>query len=173
MKKLYWLFISALLLALAACQTAPQAGFTSKEGRFSVALSTAPVEKVRSAKAGAGQIDIHLFVHDENNFRYILSYNDFPPIAVAAIDPERLFDSTRDGVVSGYKGKLLNETSIRLDGKYPGREIQVLSGDGMHAMRSRMFMINNRLYQVAVALPKADLDSSTALNFLNSFKAWE
>jgi hypothetical protein len=172
MKKLYWLFLS-LLLGLAACQTAPPAGFTSKEGRFSIQLSAAPAEKVRSATTRAGQIDIHLFVHDENNVRYILSYNDFPPVAVAAIDPERLFDSTRDGVVSGYRGKLLTETSIRLDGKYPGREIQVVSGDGAHAMRSRMFMVNNRLYQVAVALPRAELDSRPALAFLDSFRAWE
>jgi len=171
MKRLYWLSISLLLLGLSACQTAPQApGYTSKEGRFSIQMPEAPIEKVN--KLGMGG-ELHLFILVRQGVRYAVSYLDLPPQLIKSVDPEMLFDRTRDGVAKGFHGKLLNESRFRFSNKYPGREIKLLNDEGIRAVRGRIYLINNRLYQVAIGLPKDELDSRTALDFLDSFKAWE
>lgn len=163
------LTLLVLVLLLTACQPADWKEFSSKEGAFSVLMPGTPTEQTQKADTQAGTIEVHMFIFEQNGAAYMVGYNDYPEAIVQQADPSKMLDGARDGMVSNTQGKLLGEQVISLD-KYPGREIQIETSDGKLTMKNRVYLVNNRLYQVGVVTPKEESNSANITKFLASFK---
>ena len=162
------LVVAALL---AGCGGTTWTEFSSADGAFSVLMPGTPTEETQTEDTDLGPIDVHLFTFEKGEVAYLVGYNVFPAAVVEAATPAVLLDSARDGQVETVKGTLVSETEITL-GTYPGRdlEIQVEGSDGTSSLRSRLFMVGDRLYQLVVGGPKGQSTSADTIKFLDSFE---
>jgi hypothetical protein len=145
--------------------------FSSTDGAFSVLMPGTPTEQTQTQDTDWGPIEVHMFTVEQGDVAYLVGYNVFPAAVIQAVSPAQLLDSARDGQVETVKGTLLSEEVITLDAN-PGRdlEIQVEGEDGTSSLRSRLFLVGDRLYQLVVAGPKGQSTSSNTIKFLDSFE---
>lgn len=140
----------------------------SKDGAFSVAMPSSAKAEKRVVKTATGQLDVHMLVAEgRDEALYAVSYSDFPEAEVKRNTVAKRLDNARDGAVSSARGKLRSEKSITLD-NHPGREI-VVEKDGAVVAKMRIYVINNRLYQV-MALCNGAGSSKDAGIFMDSFR---
>ena len=71
--------------------------------------------------------------------------------------------------MENLKGKLLSEKNIKL-GDTPGRETQIEVAGGKKLFRARVYLADQRMYQVVVFGTKKAATSKEADRFLDSFK---
>jgi hypothetical protein len=141
--------------------------FASAQGNFRVEIPGTPREET----ALAAGISFTIFHVEEREGAYGVAYADVP--MVGGLSPElvnRALDSARDGMVANVKGKFLGESSIKLDGTYPGREIrgELPIKDGM--MIGRLYLVKHRLYMVLVTGLSHWVQSANAKRFLDSLE---
>jgi len=176
--------VAAIAMVIAGCSQAsapivtettapptptPAKVFVSETGRFSAALPEDPIEDVQTLPTSAGDLEVHFFTLEKENAIYMVVYSDYPAEVVAQSSPTVMLDGARDGAVSNVQGTLLNEEEITIN-DYPGRALKVRASDGQATVHSRVYLVDNRLYQVMVVIPgSADLPTE-AEDFLDSFK---
>ena len=141
--------------------------FTPKEGGFSILFPGTPAENKQETKTSAGTIAVTYFVLERGGITYVASYSVFPKESMKARSEEKRLDNARDGAVASAKGKLEDQRNIKL-GKYPGREL-LIQGE-KNFVRSRIFAVENRLYQTMVVSKKENAHAADAAKFLESFK---
>ena len=161
----------ALAAALAGCESSPWKDFQSKEGGFSVSMPGTPTEKRQAFHTQAGPVEAHFFTveADRGGTVYMVVYGDYPEALMASGDREMLLDAARDGAVGNIRGTLLGERAVSLGG-HPGRELQVLSSDGRLALQIRIYLANNRQYQVVAVTPKETRSTADRDRFFDSFR---
>ena len=173
MKRLMIPSISLLLAVwLAACSAAPKE-FKSETGGFSVMTPVALQKTTQEVETSqGGKLDLHLFYGQDGDLGYFVSYCDYDPQVAKPSLAENMLDGARDGAVSNVNGKLVSETNITL-GDHPGREviIEARAEDRPPAIiKSRMFMVKNRLYQVTTVASRGRAGDKALDDFLQSFK---
>lgn len=159
----------ALIAVLSSCQQSEWIVVSPGDGASSISMPGTPSEETQSVQTPAGDIDVHTFVFEQKEVAYSIIYSDFPDALIAARDTEKMLDGARDGAISSVKGTLKAETKITLE-EFPGREVKIEAPDGKHTVISRVYLVGNRLYQVAVAMPKEDPSSDDVAKFFSSFK---
>lgn len=165
MKK--WFALVAVSVFLAACQQNPtKGGYTSNDGKFSVNIPAAPNEQVQKS----GDLTIHQFIATQDDVAYIIIYVDYPAGVIKPGNEEKILNAARDGATGNSKGKLLKERHIKLQGKYPGRELLVLTADGKTAVKDRIYLMGNRMYQVMVSASQDKLSAPEIKAYLDSFQ---
>jgi hypothetical protein len=169
-----WLIVLSFLcfsLGL-ACADEPSEWkeFASKEGRFKVLMPTTPKPDDLETQSDFGKGVLHMNSVVINKVFYAANFTDFPA-EVKKVPLKQLYDSSRDGAVANLKGKLAKEADIKL-GSYTGREIQIDIADAK-LFRARVYLVDNRLYQIVVMGPKDAAISKEADKFLDSFKLAE
>ncbi len=168
-----WLILalSLTLSLLAGCEEFSWIDFSSPEGKFSVLMPGNPKNHAQALNTPFGPATTYTFVYSNEDVAFAVSYTDYP-IKTQAPDAQKIFDGARNGQLAAMRGStLISESEVSVN-SYPGREVQMATpqGDGKHAIRTRMYMVNNRLYLVMVALPKDELFSRDAVKFMDSFK---
>lgn len=167
-------FVVAVLFNLTLLNFAPKIAreFKSEAGGFSVITPYTLKETVQSVDTQAGAIDIHIFSADRNDTSLLVGYSDYPVEIVKASDPEKMLDGSRDGAVTNVKGELVAEVKTSLN-NFPGRELTISAkaenGQEM-ILRGRIFLVDNRLYQVMAITSKGKGNSAEIGDFLASFK---
>ena len=164
-----------VLISLAAGSTCLHADhqpkwkeFASKEGGFKVVMPGTPKQEEFDTESDFGKGVLHMNRAQADKTIYAANYCDFPTeIKMAPI--KKVYDSSRDGAVANLEGKLVSEKEIKL-GKHPGREIQIEVAGGKQLFRARVFLVEQRLFQVVVMGTKKAATSRDADRFLDSFK---
>jgi len=161
-------------LLLAGCGEAAWSEFSSEEGAFSVLMPGAPTEQTQTQNTEAGAIDVHSFVFEQGGVAYLVGYNDIPAVVIESAPSAAILDGACSGQIDQVKGTLLNKEEITL-GAYPGRdmEIQIEDSDGISSLRSRTYLVGDRLYQVMVIGPKGQGASPDTAKFFDSFNLVE
>ncbi len=158
------------LLLIAGCgKQAKWETFSSPIGGFSVLAPETPKEMKKTVNTAVGPVDAYFFIARQRTAAYTAGYSDYPSSMVRNSNPDEILDNSRDGAVANIQGKLLSELIITL-GRYPGREIKVETPDGKSTMRARIYLVNNRLYQLIVATTRENALSPDVTRFLDSFK---
>ena len=121
----------------------------------------------------AGEIVLHSFVGTLNNTTYRVAYNDVPPYVIdnTTASATQLLNGARDEALKKVSGSLVYESDLVL-GPYHGREFVVLASKHIVVV-DRMFLVEGRMYQVAVAMPAADFEGDAidaAHRFVESFR---
>lgn len=167
MKTKNFLLLFGLTL-LTACGGASWREFSSEEGAFSVLMPKNPSVEVQTVDTPLGPIDIRLFSAELSDIAFVVGYSDYPSAFVAQSNPVVVLNGARDGAVANVQGKLLSENVIFLDG-YPGRELRIEGPDAELTAVSRIFLVNNRLYQAMVVVPVDQSSTNEISTFLESF----
>ena len=151
--------------------------FCSKEGGFSVLLPGTPGEAVERIGLNEFVVENHVFTGAYKPIAYQVAYFDWPAKARAATPDERL-DWLHNQLFKDKLHNVVSNQKIKLSDRHPGRETaykepqsQTISVDAMSTLR--LYMVNERMYQVRVMAPLSSALSSDLQRFLDSFRLLE
>lgn len=158
-----------LTLILISAQPDALAGWKTvspKGAGFQIAMPGEPETSKRKIGTKAGYFDVFMWVaQGKNDTAFVASYCDFPDAELKKNPIEKRLDQARDGAVKSARGKLKSEKAIRL-ANHPGRDL-VIEKDGKVIVRTRIYAVGGRLFQVMTLGPVAPKEAE---GFLNSFR---
>jgi hypothetical protein len=117
----------------------------------------------QALEIGGGKVVNNVFLTLTQFAVFVVSYADLPPPTSKS---EGLLDKVRKGVIDGIKGTLISSSNITHK-SYRGREFQASSDSGVYT--SKIFLVNARLYQLAVVAVPGKVAAEDVHRFLNSF----
>ncbi len=160
-----------LCLALVSACAPKPIEFSSAAGRFSL---TSPVELTESSKeldSVAGKMTLHRFTGSGKTHTFVACYCD-QVTSLETDERESLLDTYRNGEIKTFRGTLVSEKKITLDG-HPGRAIVAtgLSDQG-HDMtiNFRILLVGHRYYEFVAFAPAGELNQSAVDAFMQSIK---
>jgi glucose/arabinose dehydrogenase len=158
-----------LPLLLGAVQDGLPANWKTVEfpdGRFSVALPDGYTKKNQKVNTAAGSLEVTMVVGEgSKDTLFVVSYCDYSKADLEKGGIAKRLDYARDGAVNSAGGKLRQEMEINLD-RHPGRDL-VIEKDGEVVVRTRIYLVENRLYQV---MTLGNVPAKEARAFLDSFR---
>ncbi len=145
--------------------------FQDPAGKFTVLMPGQPQQRRQQQQTRLGTLEVYTFAVEQPGLSaHLVTYTDFPPEFIQAADPNKLLDNGRDEVIRQVQGRLLSEGRITLNGS-PGRELK-LRAPGDLIIHSRIYLVDQRLYQLIVVTPesKAPSLSGSIRGFFQSFR---
>ena len=142
--------------------------FHSEDGRFEIKFIGQPNENHDVIPTEVGNIEMTSFLYEQSvTEAYMVAYSDYPSELVAQSSVEDILVGARDGS-SGNLGitSFDLDEKIELDGN-PGMYFKGKSGS-IHA-EYKLYMVGNRLYQVAILRDGAYSLPERSDEFFNSF----
>jgi len=153
------------LLLVSGCEKEEFKEFASGEGRFKVQMPGTPREETNFA-AGTS---FKTYSIQEMNGAYAVAFADMPiPSGERDAQIQARLDGARDGMVRNINATLTGSSFIRLNGKYPGREVRADLPGKKGILRARVYLVDRRLYQVMVVGTTSWANSPETTTFLDS-----
>ncbi|CAG0934853.1 hypothetical protein TFLX_03709 [Thermoflexales bacterium] len=143
--------------------------YRSAEGGFTVLLPAEPEVKTQSADTAAGTVQLTMAMAEAKNYAAGVSFNEIP--SKASGDPETLLAGGREGAAKNLKGIVVSNKPIKL-GAYPGTEFVVKTPSDL-IYTARLYLVDDRLYQILFLVPKEQLDQFDVQGFFDSFTLLE
>jgi hypothetical protein len=163
-----------LVAALAACGGDSEwRTLTASGAGFSVLMRGEPHYTKQAIDTPAGRMIAHLYSSDRPESYYAVGYADYPLALVVGSPPEQVFGGVRDTWVKRVGGRLVaSDNTLKLDGKYPGVGFTAEGRmqDAETFVQARLFLVDQRLYQLVAMGRKAEVPQGTVNRFLNSFR---
>jgi len=149
--------------------------FFAPDGSFRVLMPGTPKKIKQKVKAKSGTIKLNMFTveRQKEEVKYVVGYVDYSSEYIELLNRrnlvEKALDSGQNSVLKKAKGTLIKKQKITL-GSYSGREFSY-SKPGEKIVSQRIYLIDNRLYQVSVETTKKRQKFLTKSmeGFLNSF----
>ena len=138
--------------------------YVSVEGDFSVKFLGTPDLSIEPIETDYGVFDMHFYTYEDSYYKaYMLAYIDYPDELFEDKDVDLILEDVVGGMTEGMNVDYTGDLSK--DG-YPGKAVS--ANDGEMYMDADLFLVGNRLYQVAVV----DFYSYAvdAFEFLDSFE---
>jgi hypothetical protein len=143
--------------------------FTSKEGRFTAKMPGQPAKQTQSMPLVG---ELTLYSVEGASGMYGVGYGDLPNLGgreSAKVIGQRL-DAGVQGSVRNINATLKKQLPVYLAGKYPGREFEATLPNGRGLIRSRIYFVGKRYYQIMVLGKPELVNSKNADEFLRSFQ---
>jgi hypothetical protein len=155
-----------VVLTLAApARPADKVEYTSKEGQYKAIFQAKPSEKEERVLGLTVKI---VFLATPDGM-FAVAFSDLPRRLLRPTDDQRALDSARDVTLQSAKATLVKEEQIKLEKKYPGRDVTGELPNGIGLIRSRIYAVDGRVYQVMVGGTKGFVKGADAESFLSSF----
>ena len=146
---------------------------SSAEGRFSILFPGNPQKSSQDVNTDMGMVTIFSFMYESPDQAFIASYMDYPTEMVEKSDPGKMLDGAVNGSINNINGKL-KEVTVKQIGGYPGRSyygvIENKSNNSEIGYFSNIYLVKNRLYQLAAV---NNLDNSQKQTFAKFFDSFE
>ncbi len=110
-------------------------------------------------------------VERDNRMAYMVGYADYPEGIVERMNLDQSLDAARDGMLGEYSARVTNEKRILLD-SYPGKEFSFEGTikNTRFTGYSRIFLVDQRLYQLIAIGERAVVDKEDVDRFFLSFE---
>jgi hypothetical protein len=161
--------------ALPACTRSEWQEMPIREGGFSVLMRSQPNYARQQLDTPAGKVPAHLYSSPRGDSYFAVGYSDYPLAQIVGGSPEALFASVRDTWVKRIEGRLVGSSPLRLAKQYPGIEFSAegtVKGAATF-LDARLYLVDQRLYQVIAMGRKGEVQQGVVNRFLNSFKLIE
>jgi hypothetical protein len=162
----------------AAQSKANWSDFSSIDGLFKVQSPGEMQHKADTVETKIGPLVYHTFFCQEQleegaeNFIYMVSYVDYPAVAVHSDSTDLLadfFEATMDQAAFSIAGELVYNNPITIQG-YPGYIWRINYQNNVGVIKTKALLANNRYYSIQAATVK-DLALNPAVDrFLDSFQ---
>jgi hypothetical protein len=164
----------AVLLLLGADDPPALKEFAPKDGGFTVRAPGDMKETVKTVKGPGGKDEVQrTYTYAPNaNTVYLILDREMPALARAnAATVQMALENGRKAAEKSLSGKLIDSKDVKL-GEHQGLEFLIDSAKQGY-YRSRIYIVNGRMYQVTIMAPKDVATSKTADEYLESFKLKE
>jgi hypothetical protein len=175
MGTIYWSLTLPLLLGAVQGDLPPGwKVFDSNDRLFTVHMPKAPMEPKKQVvkTATLGELNVTTVIAEGPHDSYfVVSYSDFPSAQLKKGDEAKRLEQACKGAEESSRGNLRDKKQIRLGDRYAGREF-VIEKDGAVIAKMRIYLVENRLYQIMV-LGKGSIFSSKEKDvgvFMDSFR---
>ena len=152
--------------------------FQSYEGSFKVEIPTGMMlQNERVIYTDIGEITYHTYYYQEEgknfeNALYVVSYCDYPDYTIhsdsTALLPE-FFNNTITSAEESVIGELRYEEDINYK-DFPGKLFRIDYREGTATLKSKVFIVKNRFYNIQIATTRGKSLNSAADRFLDSFR---
>jgi len=143
--------------------------FISLDGSFSYSMPKEPKIKTENLSTVVGELPVTEYSLAHGEFAYMIYYNDYPKDVLDLVENKSEVLDVYQSVAETIKGKILSSKDISY-GSYPGKETVIEFPGGTVIFTGRTYLIDNKLYQLAVTTPIAKKDSDNIKKFFDSFK---
>lgn len=169
---LYSALLALCALILASCSRSDWQTLEVSEGGFSVLMRPQPNFLKMPVETPAGRTMAHLYSSDSPDAYFAVGYTDYPLAAMVGNPPDAIFAGVRDTWIRRIDGRLGISSPVRLNRQYPGLEF---TGDGRvndadTFLHARVYLVDQRLYQVVAMGRKGEVSQGVINRFLDSFK---
>lgn len=171
------MIISTLSLVLLSFLPTKWTVFKDYNGKFSVEIPCEKMEeKIQAIQTSVGDLEYHTFVcapedYNAENKVYLISYVDYP-IEMLHQDSlelkKQMLETSIETSVESLKGVLIYKDEISHKGEN-GYFWRTDYNKGNAVMKTKAFIVKNRLYMIQVATQKARSRNLEADKYLNSF----
>lgn len=139
--------------------------FTSGDGNFTIIFPGEPTASSQAVPTDVGDIQMSSYMYEKSSKEvYMVAYSDYPKKYVDGSNPEELLEGGKSGAMESL-GILSTEIEekIAIDGN-PGLFFQ--ANNGSYYVAYEMYLVDNRLYQIAILRegsypPQSDIDLFT------------
>jgi hypothetical protein len=138
--------------------------FDSEAGHFSILMPEIPKDETETKPTPYGPYTSHTFITKTMKGLFLVGWVDYDPRFKFTIQDE--LNANRDNFVKAVHATLLRTTPITLNGN-PGIEFTAESPEAN--IKSRVYIVGRRPYQVAAATYKSEEDADTVQRFFDSF----
>lgn len=174
MKRVLKLVLALALCAVATCHGRPEwQPLQVSEGGFKVLMRAEPLYTKQNLDTPAGRMTAHLYSSDRTASYYAVGYSDYPLSLVIGENPQKVFNGVRDTWVRRIQGRLVGtESKLVLAGGHPGVEFSAegKAKDKNAFLQARLFLVDQRLYQVIAMGVKNQVPQGEINRFLRSFE---
>jgi len=150
--------------------------YSSETGNFLVLAPGEMEYRVSSMDLAIGKLDYHIYFNQgkdsTENILYQVSYCDYPEGSIHSDSTEflqLLFEQNIKESAKTVSGKVIYEEDIQYK-EYPGKLFKVHFADDQAAIKTHLFMIENRYYALSVTSLKGKALNPYVDSFLSSFK---
>ncbi len=142
--------------------------FYSKDGNFKVNFTGEPKVSNEPIPTEIGNIDMYMFMYEKSATEIeMIAYSDYPSAMVEASNPDDLLTGAKKGAVQNINATITNEEKIEFDGN-PGYEFK--ADNGSYYLYYKIFLKDNRLYQIAIMRDGSAPTDEAVENFIGSFE---
>jgi hypothetical protein len=164
MRKVAVLIILALLFQSAFGQanqaTQEWIRFAPPNGGFVVMMPDKPKEDVDVKDS----FTTHLFTVSVGQAVYLVGFGDYAPSV--RLDPQKELEANRDNFNKGLNATLRTSTPYNIDGRMG---LEFTSETNSANLKSRVFIVGNRVIQLATLVSKNSNEQRNIEKFLDSF----
>jgi hypothetical protein len=167
------LCVLALLAMLSGCTRSEWRELAVSDGAFSVLMRGDPKYARQQLQTPAGRMFAHLYSSERRESFFAAGYSDYPLAAVVGSSPADLLSGVRDTWLRRIEGKLTRtDDRLKLDGTYPGTEFEAVGTVNGAAtfMHARLYLVDQRLYQLIAMGRQNEVSQGVINRFLNSFR---
>jgi hypothetical protein len=142
--------------------------YLSQSGGFRVSMPGVPVESPVVAADGTEQYRLMLDGYDG---AYLVFYQDRPDLAGKTARARRIaLAGVAQGLASMVKGRIVEQSGLKLEGKYMGLACVIELTEPPGLLRSRLYLVGERLYRLTAVGDGEFALSERADKFLGSFR---
>jgi hypothetical protein len=147
-------------------ESSAPAPFSSADGQYRVAFPGPPETKVvdQTIDGVALRMNSTSATTDNGNWYFSATFKEYPKGSLVGVS----LDGTKQQLSTLYGSAAKSDTKLAVSG-VEAREF-VFPVKGGLATRCRIFIIDDRLYNVMVVAPSAEIDGKRSTDFLESFK---
>ncbi len=147
--------------------------FQSSEGNFRILMPREPLKEFVPLGGDFGPIELNMFETQFGDMEYAVGYVDLPADKLKLYKTATLLRNMSQNVASKPNGRIISNKAITL-GKYPGHEaiadgVSSTASSEKKVLHVRLYLVENRLYEVLEAAPKNQSQSSDIQKFFDSF----
>ncbi len=142
--------------------------FTTEEGNFRIAFPGEPTISSEKVPTDVGDIEMHMYMYEKGiDEAYMVASSDYPKELVDAGDKDEMLQGSKEGVVSNINATIEDEKKVEIEG-HPGLSFKAKGPE--FSTVYKLFMINNRLYQIGILRAKDYPTDADTKSFIDSFE---
>lgn len=143
--------------------------YHSKDGRFKIYFQGKPKVASDIVETEVGDIEMVSILYEKSvTEAYMVAYSDYPSALIEATSSKDLLDGAKEGSSTNLGlTKYDLDKDIKIDG-YPGVYFKG-KVNGIH-VEYKIYLVENRLYQVAILRDGSYSSSKNSKSFFNSFE---
>lgn len=175
-KKIYIAFAGLLCCVSVLSQT--NKPYTHETNDYKIEFPSEPKKITQTIPSVLGELLLIIASYEPNqlakdtNYVYQIIESKYPDSTIHSDKTEMLanfFRESIDGAVKNVNGKLLKETSGKVD-KYPSRIIEIDYGNGLAIIKMQMILKESKMIIIQTITETKMYPNLSSTNFFESFK---